>query len=126
MRAQAKGRHQHRSFVAVMGAATSQISYSAVKGGSCRCRGARRAVRPRGIRVNARCPGRRSTTRLLQELFAKDAGAAPSAAGARAMACSPSRKIAAPSRPRQRDDSSSSPPTFLVDGGISGAYVTPL
>ncbi|MFB8263809.1 3-oxoacyl-ACP reductase, partial [Kitasatospora purpeofusca] len=60
------------SFVAVMGAATSQISYSASKGGvlaMSRELGVQFARE--GIRVNALCPGPVNTP-LLQELFAKD------------------------------------------------------
>src|SRR5213076_1128000 len=53
------------SFVAVMGAATSQISYSASKGGVLSM------TREQGVRVNALCPGPVNTP-LLQELFAKD------------------------------------------------------
>ena len=61
------------SFVAVMGAATSQISYSASKGGvlsMSRELGVQFARE--GVRVNALCPGPVNTP-LLQELFAKDA-----------------------------------------------------
>ena len=60
------------SFVAVMGAATSQISYSASKGGvlsMSRELGVQFARE--GVRVNALCPGPVNTP-LLQELFAKD------------------------------------------------------
>ena len=60
------------SFVAVMGAATSQISYSASKGGvlsMSRELGVQFARQ--GVRVNALCPGPVNTP-LLQELFAKD------------------------------------------------------
>ena len=60
------------SFVAVMGAATSQISYSASKGGvlsMTRELGVQFARQ--GVRVNALCPGPVNTP-LLQELFAKD------------------------------------------------------
>ena len=60
------------SFVAVMGAATSQISYTASKGGvlsMSRELGVQFARE--GVRVNALCPGPVNTP-LLQELFAKD------------------------------------------------------
>src|SRR3954453_16757532 len=60
------------SFVAVMGAATSQISYSASKGGvlsMSRELGVQFARE--GVRVNALCPGPVNTP-LLQDLFAKD------------------------------------------------------
>ncbi|MEW6637418.1 MAG: SDR family NAD(P)-dependent oxidoreductase, partial [Actinomycetota bacterium] len=60
------------SFVAVMGAATSQISYTASKGGvlaMSRELGVQFARQ--GVRVNALCPGPVNTP-LLQELFAKD------------------------------------------------------
>ena len=58
--------------VAVMGAATSQISYSASKGGvlsMSRELGVQFARE--GVRVNALCPGPVNTP-LLRELFAKD------------------------------------------------------
>ena len=60
------------SFVAVMGSATSQISYTASKGGvlaMSRELGVQFARE--GIRVNALCPGPVNTP-MLQELFAKD------------------------------------------------------
>ena len=60
------------SFVAVMGAATSQISYTASKGGVLALsRELGVEFARRGIRVNALCPGPVNTP-LLQELFAKD------------------------------------------------------
>src|SRR5919107_3132956 len=64
------------SFVAVLGAATSQISYTASKGGVLalsRELGVQFARS--GVRVNALCPGPVDTP-LLRELFAKDAAAA--------------------------------------------------
>jgi NAD(P)-dependent dehydrogenase (short-subunit alcohol dehydrogenase family) len=70
------------SFVAVMGAATSQISYTASKGGvlaMSRELGVQFARQ--GVRVNALCPGPVNTP-LLQELFAKDPGAGGPAPGA--------------------------------------------
>src|SRR6478752_5653594 len=92
------------SFVAVMGAATSQISYSASKGGVL------------------------SMTRELGELFAKDAERA-----ARRLVHIPMGRFGEPEEMASAvlflasDDSSfMTANTFLVDGGISGAYVTPL
>ncbi|GAB2747627.1 3-oxoacyl-ACP reductase [Kitasatospora kifunensis] len=115
------------SFVAVMGAATSQISYSASKGGvlsMSRELGVQFARE--GIRVNALCPGPVNTP-LLQELFAKDPERA-----ARRLVHIPLGRFAEPSEIAAAvaflasDDSSfMTANTFLVDGGISGAYVTP-
>ena len=115
------------SFVAVMGAAASQISYTASKGGvlaMSRELGVQFARQ--GVRVNALCPGPVNTP-LLQELFAKDpekaerrlvhlpmgrfAEAAEIANGALFLASDESSYVTAS--------------TFLVDGGLSGAYVTP-
>jgi NAD(P)-dependent dehydrogenase (short-subunit alcohol dehydrogenase family) len=115
------------SFVAVMGAAASQISYTASKGGVLalsRELGVQFARQ--GVRVNALCPGPVNTP-LLQELFAKDpekaerrlvhlpmgrfAEAAEIANGALFLASDESSYVTAS--------------TFLVDGGLSGAYVTP-
>jgi NAD(P)-dependent dehydrogenase (short-subunit alcohol dehydrogenase family) len=129
MRAQGKGSIINTaSFVAVMGAATSQISYSASKGGvlsMSRELGVQFARE--GIRVNALCPGPVNTP-LLQELFAKDAERAQ-----RRLVHVPMGRFAEPEEIAAAvaflasDDSSFiTAATFLVDGGISGAYVTPL
>jgi NAD(P)-dependent dehydrogenase (short-subunit alcohol dehydrogenase family) len=116
------------SFVAVMGAATSQISYTASKGGvlaMTRELGVQFARE--GIRVNALCPGPVDTP-LLQELFAADPERAqrrlvhiPMGRFARA------EEIASTVAFLASDDASFiTASTFLVDGGISGAYVTPM
>jgi NAD(P)-dependent dehydrogenase (short-subunit alcohol dehydrogenase family) len=116
------------SFVATMGAATSQISYTASKGGvlaMSRELGVQFARE--GIRVNALCPGPVNTP-LLQELFAKD----PERAARRLVHIPMGRfaeadEIAAAVAFLASDDSSfMTASTFLVDGGIAGAYVTPL
>ena len=116
------------SFVAVMGAATSQVSYTASKGGvlaMSRELGVQFARE--GIRVNALCPGPVNTP-LLQELFASDPERA-----ARRLVHVPMGRFAEPEEIAgavaflASDDSSFiTASTFLVDGGISGAYVTPL
>jgi NAD(P)-dependent dehydrogenase (short-subunit alcohol dehydrogenase family) len=116
------------SFVAVMGAATSQISYSASKGGvlsMSRELGVQFARQ--GVRVNALCPGPVNTP-LLQELFATDAERA-----ARRLVHVPMGRFGEPEEMANAvlflasDESSFiTASTFLVDGGISGAYVTPL
>jgi NAD(P)-dependent dehydrogenase (short-subunit alcohol dehydrogenase family) len=116
------------SFVAVLGSATSQISYTASKGGvlaMSRELGVQFARE--GIRVNALCPGPVNTP-LLKELFAKD----PERANRRLVHVPMGRfgepeEIAAAVAFLASDDSSFiTASTFLVDGGISGAYVTPL
>lgn len=116
------------SFVAVMGSATSQISYTASKGAvlaMTRELGVQFARE--GIRVNALCPGPVNTP-LLRELFAKDPERA-----ARRLVHVPMGRFAEPEEMASAvlflasDDSSFvTASTFLVDGGISGAYVTPL
>ena len=116
------------SFVAVMGAATSQISYTASKGGvlaMTRELGVQFAGK--GIRVNALCPGPVNTP-LLQELFAKDPERA-----ARRLVHIPMGRFAEPEEIANAvaflasDESSFITATeFLVDGGLSHAYVTPL
>ena len=115
------------SFVAVMGAAVSQISYSASKGAvlsMSREMGVEFARR--GVRVNALCPGPVNTP-LLQELFAKDKEKA-----ARRLIHLPmgrfaeAREIAQGALFLASDESSYITATpFMVDGGLSGAYVTP-
>ncbi len=116
------------SFVAVMGAATSQISYTASKGGvlsMSREMGVEFARQ--GVRVNALCPGPVDTP-LLRELFATDKERA-----ARRLVHIPmgrfaqAEEIANAALFLASDESSFITATsFLVDGGISGAYVTPL
>jgi NAD(P)-dependent dehydrogenase (short-subunit alcohol dehydrogenase family) len=115
------------SFVSTLGAATSQISYTASKGGVLalsRELGVQFAKQ--GVRVNALCPGPVDTP-LLRELFAKD----PVAAARRLVHVPMGRfaraeEIASAALFLASDDSSYvNASTFLVDGGISGAYVTP-
>ena len=115
------------SFVAVMGAATSQISYTASKGGVLSLsRELGVEFARRGVRVNALCPGPVSTP-LLIELFAKDPEKA-----ARRLVHVPmgrfgeAREIANAVLFLASDESTFvTASTFLVDGGISGAYTTP-
>ncbi|MHB1473025.1 MAG: 3-oxoacyl-ACP reductase [Dermatophilaceae bacterium] len=116
------------SFVAVMGAATSQISYTASKGGvlsMSRELGVQFARE--GVRVNALCPGPVNTP-LLQELFASDPERA-----ARRLVHIPVGRFAEPDEIANAvlflasDESSFiTAAQFMVDGGIAGAYVTPL
>ncbi|WP_166785575.1 3-oxoacyl-ACP reductase [Cryobacterium cryoconiti] len=116
------------SFVAVLGSATSQISYTASKGGVLalsRELGVQFARQ--GIRVNALCPGPVNTP-LLQELFAKD----PERAARRLVHipvgrfAEPEELAAAVAFLASDDSSFITGSTFLVDGGISSAYVTPM
>jgi NAD(P)-dependent dehydrogenase (short-subunit alcohol dehydrogenase family) len=116
------------SFVAILGAATSQISYTASKGGvlaMSRELGVQFARE--GIRVNALCPGPVNTP-MLKELFAKDPERAQ-----RRLVHVPVGRFGEPEEIANAvlflasDESSFiTASTFLVDGGISGAYVTPL
>ena len=116
------------SFVAVMGAATSQISYTASKGGVLALsRELGVELARRGVRVNALCPGPVDTP-LLRELFASDPEQA-----ARRLVHIPMGRFARADEIAQgalflaSDDASYvTASTFLVDGGLSGAYTTPL
>jgi NAD(P)-dependent dehydrogenase (short-subunit alcohol dehydrogenase family) len=128
MRRQGKGSIINTaSFVAAMGSATSQIAYTASKGGVLalsRELGVQFARE--GIRVNALCPGPVNTP-LLTELFAAD----PERAARRLVHVPLGRfaeaaEIAAAVAFLASDDASFiTASTFLVDGGISAAYVTP-
>jgi NAD(P)-dependent dehydrogenase (short-subunit alcohol dehydrogenase family) len=116
------------SFVATMGAASSQISYTASKGGVLALsRELGVEFARRGVRVNALCPGPVNTP-LLQELFAKD----PEQAQRRLVHLpmgrfAEAREIAQAALFLASDDSSYvTASTFLVDGGLTSAYVTPL
>jgi NAD(P)-dependent dehydrogenase (short-subunit alcohol dehydrogenase family) len=116
------------SFVALLGSATSQISYTASKGGvlaMSRELGVQFARQ--GVRVNALCPGPVNTP-LLQELFAKD----PERAQRRLVHvpmgrfAEPSELAAAVAFLASDDSSFITASAFVVDGGITNAYVTPL
>src|ERR1700733_4515613 len=116
------------SFVAVMGSATSQISYTASKGGVLALsRELGVEFARQGVRVNAICPGPIDTP-LLRELFAKD----PQRASRRLVHVLMGRfgnasEIAAAVAFLASDDASFvTASTMLVDGGISAAYTTPL
>ena len=116
------------SFVAVMGAATSQISYTASKGGVLALsRELGVEFARQGVRVNALCPGPVDTP-LLQELFAKD----PERAARRLVHLPVGRfahaeEIAAGVLFLASDESTYvNATTFLIDGGLTGAYTTPL
>ena len=115
------------SFVAVMGAAVSQISYTASKGAvlsMSRELGVEFARQ--GVRVNALCPGPVNTP-LLEELFASD----PEKARRRLVHIpmgrfGQAREIASAALFLASNDSTFvTATTFMVDGGISGAYLTP-
>jgi NAD(P)-dependent dehydrogenase (short-subunit alcohol dehydrogenase family) len=115
------------SFVAVMGAAVSQISYTASKGGVLALsRELGVEFADRGVRVNALCPGPVNTP-LLRELFAKDPEKA-----AKRLVHLPMGRFAEPEEIARgalflaSDDSTyMTASTFLVDGGLSAAYLTP-
>jgi NAD(P)-dependent dehydrogenase (short-subunit alcohol dehydrogenase family) len=116
------------SFVSLLGAATSQISYTASKGGVLALsRELGVEFARRGVRVNALCPGPVDTP-LLRELYAKDPEQA-----ARRMVHVPMGRFANVEEIANAvlflasDESSYVNATaFLVDGGITGAYTTPL
>jgi NAD(P)-dependent dehydrogenase (short-subunit alcohol dehydrogenase family) len=116
------------SFVATMGAATSQISYTASKGGVLALtRELGVEFARRGVRVNALCPGPVDTP-LLRDLYAHDPEQA-----ARRLVHVPMGRFAEATELANAvlflasDESSYiTASTFLVDGGLSAAYVTPL
>jgi NAD(P)-dependent dehydrogenase (short-subunit alcohol dehydrogenase family) len=115
------------SFVAIVGAATSQISYTASKG-AVLSMSREMAVEfaRRGVRVNALCPGPVETP-LLLSIFGDD----PAALERRRIHW-PTGRLAKPREIVQAalflasDESSYvTGATFLVDGGLTAGYVTP-
>jgi NAD(P)-dependent dehydrogenase (short-subunit alcohol dehydrogenase family) len=116
------------SFVATIGSAVSQASYTASKGGVLSLsRELGVEFARRGVRVNALCPGPVSTP-LLRDLFAKDPEQA-----ARRLIHLPMGRFAEPREIAQAavflaaDESSYvTASTFMVDGGLSSAYLTPV
>jgi NAD(P)-dependent dehydrogenase (short-subunit alcohol dehydrogenase family) len=129
MRRQGKGAIINTaSFVALMGSATSQISYTASKGGVlAMTRELAVQFAREGIRINALCPGPVATP-LLMELFADD----PERAARRLVHVPMGRfaepeEIAAAVAFLASDDASFiTASTFVVDGGLTAAYVTPM
>ena len=115
------------SFVALLGAATSQISYTASKGAVlAMSRELAVEFARRNVRVNALCPGPVETP-LLMRLFAEDPRAAE-----RRLVHLPMGRFAQPREVANAalflasDESSYvTGATFLVDGGLTAAYVTP-
>jgi NAD(P)-dependent dehydrogenase (short-subunit alcohol dehydrogenase family) len=115
------------SFVALLGAATSQISYTASKGAVLSMsRELAVEFARRGVRVNALCPGPVETP-LLMRLFSDD----PAAYERRRLhlpmgRLAQAREIAHGALFLASDESSYvTGATFLVDGGLTAAYVTP-
>jgi NAD(P)-dependent dehydrogenase (short-subunit alcohol dehydrogenase family) len=115
------------SFVAILGAATSQISYTASKGAVLSLsRELAVEFARQGVRVNALCPGPVETPLLLR-IWGEDPAAAQ-----RRLVHLPMGRLA---KPREivnaalflaSDESSYvNGATFLVDGGLTAAYVTP-
>jgi NAD(P)-dependent dehydrogenase (short-subunit alcohol dehydrogenase family) len=115
------------SFVALVGAATSQISYTASKGAVLslsRELGVQYARQ--GVRVNALCPGPVETPLLLR-IWGETPGAAE-----RRLVHLPMGRMA---KPREivnaalflasEESSYVNAATFVVDGGLTAAYVTP-
>jgi NAD(P)-dependent dehydrogenase (short-subunit alcohol dehydrogenase family) len=115
------------SFVAILGAATSQISYTASKGAVLAMSRELAVQFARdGVRVNALCPGPVETP-LLLSIYGDDPAALE-----RRRAHWPTGRLA---KPREivnaalflaSDESSYvTGATFVVDGGLTAAYVTP-
>ena len=114
------------SFVALMGAATSQISYTASKGAVLSLsRELAVEFARRGVRVNALCPGPVETP-LLMRLFAETPGALERRLQHLPMGrLAQAKEIAQGALFLASDESSYvNGATFLVDGGLTAAYVT--
>jgi NAD(P)-dependent dehydrogenase (short-subunit alcohol dehydrogenase family) len=115
------------SFVALAGAATSQISYTASKGAVLSMsRELAVEFARRGVRVNALCPGPVETP-LLMRLFDETPGALERRLVHLPMGrLAHAKEIAYGALFLASDESSYvNGATFLVDGGLTAAYVTP-
>ena len=114
------------SFVALIGAATPQIAYTASKGGVLSMtREIAIEFARKGIRANALCPGPVDTP-LLQELFSDPARRARRMAHIPPGRLAQAREIAQAALFLASDESSYvTGSTFTVDGGITAAYTTP-
>jgi NAD(P)-dependent dehydrogenase (short-subunit alcohol dehydrogenase family) len=114
------------SFVAVLGAATPQLAYTASKGGVLALTRELAVIHAReNIRVNALCPGPLRTELLMKYLDTEEKRQ-------RRLVHIPmgrfgeAREIAQAALFLASDESSfTTGATFLVDGGITAAYVTP-
>jgi NAD(P)-dependent dehydrogenase (short-subunit alcohol dehydrogenase family) len=116
------------SFVAILGAATSQISYTASKGAVlAMSRELGTQFARQGVRVNALCPGPVETP-LLLNIYGSD----PAALERRRIhwptgRLGKPREIVAAALFLASDESSFvNAAAFVVDGGLTAAYVTPL
>jgi NAD(P)-dependent dehydrogenase (short-subunit alcohol dehydrogenase family) len=114
------------SFVALMGAATAQIAYTASKGGVLALtREVAVAHARQGIRANALCPGPVNTP-LLAQLLAEPAARARRLVHVPMGRLAEAGEVARAALFLASDDSSYvNGSTFVVDGGITAAYVTP-
>ncbi|HVH19835.1 MAG TPA: glucose 1-dehydrogenase [Myxococcota bacterium] len=113
------------SFVALMGAATSQIAYTASKGGVlAMTREIAVEYARRGIRANALCPGPVDTP-LLAQLLAEPAARARRLVHVPMGRLAQAREVAQAALFLASDESAYvNGSTFMVDGGITAAYVT--
>jgi len=114
------------SFVAILGAATPQLAYTASKGGVLAMTRELAIVHAReNIRVNALCPGP-LRTELLMKYLNTDAKKQRRLVHIPMGRFGEAREIAQAALFLASDESSyTTGATFLVDGGITAAYVTP-
>ena len=114
------------SFVALMGAATAQIAYTASKGGVLSMtREIAVEYARQGIRANSLCPGP-IETQLLQELLSDPARRARRMVHIPMGRLGLAEELAKAALFLASDDSSfMTGASLVVDGGITAAYVTP-
>ena len=114
------------SFVALMGAATAQIAYTASKGGVLSMtREIAVVYARRGVRANALCPGPIETPLLLQ-LFADDAAKQRRLVHVPMGRLGQAEEVVRAALWLASDESSfMTGAAMVVDGGITSAYVTP-